>query len=320
MTTEDVNWLNAGLVVLAAAAAFVAPFHLFLFAYAVLGPLHYLTEISWLHDRDYFTRRARPRRTWLALVGVTTIVLLTGFVNAEVLKRPMSPVLEIGLVYVVFAGAALAVYARHVVNAIALVILLAIALIVLSDRPAYGIAAFLLVTFIHVFVFTAAFILWGAIKTRSRAAIVSLVVYVACAVALLVGDRIPYVGAGANFEELYAGFRMINALLLRAIGRPANAVYAASGIGVMRLVAFAYTYHYLNWFSKTSIIKWHEVSRARGAAIVALWLAGVGIYLYDFRLGFAVFYVLSMLHVLLEFPLNHQTFVGIAQSFRSAAS
>jgi hypothetical protein len=42
----------------------------------------------------------------------------------------------------------------------------------------------------------------------------------------------------------------------------------------MRLIAFAYQYHYLNWFSKTSIIKWHEVTRARAATILRVgWLA-----------------------------------------------
>ena len=82
----------------------------------------------------------------------------------------------------------------------------------------------------------------------------------------------------------------------------------------MRFVAFAYTYHYLNWFSKTSIIRWHQVSRARGIAIVAAWAVGVGVYLYSYRLGFAVFYVLSVVHVMLEFPLNHQTMVGLLRS------
>src|SRR5271170_3395156 len=67
-TNDDVNWLNVGLMVLACAAAIAAPFQVFLFAYAVLGPLHYLTEISWLHDRNYFTRRNQARQWWLALV------------------------------------------------------------------------------------------------------------------------------------------------------------------------------------------------------------------------------------------------------------
>jgi hypothetical protein len=90
----------------------------------------------------------------------------------------------------------------------------------------------------------------------------------------------------------------------------------ASELGIMR---FAYTYHYLNWFSKTSVIRWHEVSRVRGAGIVAGWAAGVGLYLYSYQLGFAVFYVLSVVHVMLEFPLNHQSFVNLLRVFAPAA-
>jgi len=84
----------------------------------------------------------------------------------------------------------------------------------------------------------------------------------------------------------------------------------------MRLIAFAYLYHYLNWFSKTSVIKWHEVTRFRAVTIFGLWLLGGAIYLYDYRIGLGVFYILSMLHVFLEFPLNHQTFVDIGKSLR----
>jgi hypothetical protein len=47
-TADTVNYVNAGLMVLSCLAAYVFPFELFLFSYAVLGPLHYLTEISWL--------------------------------------------------------------------------------------------------------------------------------------------------------------------------------------------------------------------------------------------------------------------------------
>jgi len=72
----------------------------------------------------------------------------------------------------------------------------------------------------------------------------------------------------------------------------------------------------LNWFSKTSIIRWHEVPRTRAVAIVALWLGGMALYAINYQHGFAAFYVLSVLHVLLEFPLNHQTFVGIARALR----
>src|SRR6266852_5888202 len=74
LSTEQVNYLNIGLMLVAALAAFVRPFELFLFAYAFLGPLHYLTEISWLHDRRYFTR---GRNDYLYLVAVAVIIAIT---------------------------------------------------------------------------------------------------------------------------------------------------------------------------------------------------------------------------------------------------
>jgi hypothetical protein len=119
---------------------------------------------------------------------------------------------------------------------------------------------------------------------------------------------------GEQVRVIYATFEQLNMLLLRAAGASAGSVYAPSGAGVMRFIAFAYTYHYMNWFSKTSVIRWHEVSRRRGAGIGSAWLAGVALYVYSYRLGFAVFYVLSVIHVMLEFPLNHQTFVALISS------
>lgn len=55
MALTQVNYMNIGLMILSCIIAFFLPFELFLFSYAVLGPLHYLTEISWLHKRNYFS-------------------------------------------------------------------------------------------------------------------------------------------------------------------------------------------------------------------------------------------------------------------------
>jgi hypothetical protein len=52
---EKIDAANIGLMLLSCAIAFIIPFELFLFSYAVLGPLHYLTEIGWLHKKGYFT-------------------------------------------------------------------------------------------------------------------------------------------------------------------------------------------------------------------------------------------------------------------------
>src|SRR3979490_2234377 len=45
---------HLGLMLSALALTYLVPFELLLLAYVVLGPAHYATEISWLHDRKYF--------------------------------------------------------------------------------------------------------------------------------------------------------------------------------------------------------------------------------------------------------------------------
>lgn len=83
------------------------------------------------------------------------------------------------------------------------------------------------------------------------------------------------------------------------------------GLQVGRFIAFAYTYHYFNWFSKASIIRWHEVPRLRLAVIATLWLASIALYAHDYQLGVRWLLFLSVLHVLLEFPLDHKTLLAI---------
>ena len=55
-------------------------FELFLGAYAVLGPLHYLTQISWLHTRRYFTT---GRRDFMLLLTLGAILAATRYVVTD---------------------------------------------------------------------------------------------------------------------------------------------------------------------------------------------------------------------------------------------
>jgi hypothetical protein len=87
--------------------------------------------------------------------------------------------------------------------------------------------------------------------------------------------------------------------------------YSEVGIMLMRFIAFAYLYHYLNWFSKTEIIRWHKVPKVRFLAVILTWLAACGFYAYDYSLGLSLLFFLSFSHVLLEFPLNIISIVGI---------
>ena len=329
LTVTQVNYLNIGLMLLSCILAFRFPFELFLFSYAFLGPLHYFTEISWLHERNYFTeasqgkRKKRPHRGWLILVAVTTGALIAGLVAAEVIGFFYSPKWEITLLYLVFITALLITEVRKRLSRI-LAVLMALGLLAaLATSHYYIVLAFFLVTVIHVLMFTGAFILHGALRSRSVSGILSLVVFLICAVSFFVYVPAGHV-AGDYVRGSYRSFNALNAELIKLLslgeGRSPSEIYESqSGVMIMRLIAFAYTYHYLNWFSKTSIIKWHEVSRGRIAIIAIAWLASLAIYAYDYDTGMAILYFISILHVMLEFPLNHRTFAGIGRELYAIA-
>ncbi|HEV7241050.1 MAG TPA: hypothetical protein VGQ36_17565 [Thermoanaerobaculia bacterium] len=312
-----VERVNSVLMVAACAAAFVAPFHVFLAAYAVLGPLHYLTQISWLHDRQYFAPRPAARRWWLVLVGVAIAVMLYGYVSNDLLKRPVAPTLEIAMVYLVFVTAALLLYVRHVVSAVALIGVAVAVLALFSSARAYALLAYFIITIVHVLLFTAAFVLHGALKRRSGSALMSLGVFAACIAAFFLIPAPSALGASPRIREVYGFFTPLNEQLIALFGLEGSVFDSAAGLAVMRLIAFAYTYHYLNWFSKTSIIRWHQVTRRRAVLIFAAWGGAVALYVFDYATGLSVLYTLSVLHVLLEFPLDHQTFAGIGTELRA---
>lgn len=250
-------------------------------------------------------------------MGLTIAVLTYGYVSNDLLGRPVPPKYEIALVYVVFVSSAVLFRLRTAAGVLAVAGAALLPIAYMSDAPVYFVAAYLLVTIVHVLVFTAAFVLYGALRTKSRSGLVSLAVFVACVASCFVLRLGPALGAPVSLRAIYAFFDPLNLQLAQLLGLGEGDVYESEGgLAVMRLIAFAYTYHYLNWFSKTSIIRWHDVPRLRAVAIVVLWIAAVGLYRLDYSAGLSVLYVLSLLHVLLELPLDHQTFAGIAAELR----
>ena len=79
---DTIKHLNIVLMVASVVVAAYLPFETFLLAYAVLGPLHYLTEISWLHDRGYFITRSSD---WIWLFGATGVMTLGYLVPSHAL-------------------------------------------------------------------------------------------------------------------------------------------------------------------------------------------------------------------------------------------
>jgi hypothetical protein len=89
--------------------------------------------------------------------------------------------------------------------------------------------------------------------------------------------------------------------------------------GLLRLSAFAYLFHYLNWFAKVDLLQWHKLPKGLWAMLAVMYAASLSAYAFSFAAGFLVANFLSLLHVLLEFPLDWQALRFVAGGGRVAA-
>ena len=322
--TDRINYLNIGLMLISCAVALYIPFELFLFAYAVLGPAHYLTEISWLHKRGYFTR---SKRDFVILGGLAALLFISAIWSGQNLAQ--LPSTNIAIITFLALGGALVLVLTDKTRPriLGLAIVTALAFATLNS---FGFLAVLVATFVptlvHVYLFTGFFIIYGALKERSRSGYLAFCVFLLCPVICLLIDPRRHTPSAYVAVSYFLNFGPLNMTML-GLSMPHTRAEATNvglqvfssdrGLIVMRFIAFAYTYHYLNWFSKTSIIRWHEVGRKRLAAIAAIWLAAIGAYVYDYSLGFKVLFCLSFMHIYLEFPLNHLSIIGTYRELRS---
>lgn len=301
MTVDQVNYLNIFLMLLSGTMAFYLPFEVFILAYAVLGPLHYLTQISWLHDRKYFsTGKYDP---WL-------LVLLAIPTTLSVLKNGYAEIDLVAFLGVVAFGTAisLAFVASSIWKLICILCSILLALLLRNLETSLVIFGMLLPTVIHVYVFTGIFILFGSLKGKSVSGYLSCLVYLACPAFFLL---FPHPAESYTISQyVQAAVSPFSGLIyyLGQMVRLENDWNGAVTIG--RFLAFAYTYHYLNWFSKTNVIGWGNITKQRMLAIITLYCLSLVIYALDYKLGFITLFFLSLLHVFLEFPLNHRSIVG----------
>lgn len=310
--------------------AFLLPFQCFLFVYAFLGPLHYLTEINWLHQKQYFTSAKSDYR--FIIIATLLVGILVFF------KLPLRAYVSV-ITFTVFA-AALGFVLFKTVKAKILFALgsLAVGITLLTFFPKYFRIAFstLMPTLIHVFVFTGLFILVGALKSNSKTGLTSLCVFLLSALAtLLAGTHYTIETITEQIHNNHSAFIRINKVMLGMFtafnpdtlttagthsGYPYSELpvyFSDAGIRVMRFIAFAYTYHYLNWFSKTSVIQWHNTKKINLIVILVLWVASVVLYIVDYKNGLKWLFLLSFGHVLLEFPLNHRSFIEIRHRLKA---
>jgi hypothetical protein len=398
-----INYLNISLMFLSAIGAFFLPFEVFLFAYAFLGPLHYLTEISWLHDRNYFSK---GKYDFIVLVVIGVLLSYAAFakdfgVNTDFYEAFVEANLfDKLLVLALFSAILFALVENLFVKIISILFLFVFISGWLSpERSADNNASTtvfaltsLLPTLIHVYVFTGLFMLYGALKSRSKTGLISVATFIIIPIILVFytpvdpktnflsdfGKKAYYADGDGFFYtnvSILDHFKLIDEPLLtnkqyldsvvnkksadnqfpvaeRAritdslknklaenfivpnqeseyynkpipvkFAIPINTkdyywntiFFSTFGIMLMRFIAFAYLYHYLNWFSKTEVIRWHKVPKIRFALVIGLWLTACGLYAYDYALGLSFLFFLSFSHVLLEFPLNIVSIVGIGK-------
>ncbi len=323
MSGERLNYLNIGLMLASAVAAFVLPFEVFLFSYAVLGPLHYLTEISWLHERRFF---AKHKADYLILGALAVTLLLVALLGGLLTQR-ISPSAAQGIgttvIAMAFVVATVMPFLKSGMHRVFALLAAGVAVWLVRHHAATELAfSVFLPTLVHVFLFTGAFVLFGALKSHSTSGIASFVVFLAIPLLFwLTADSSGVRPLSGYVVKTYTHFGTLNARILGLL-KPGgiqsvnDIFYSTYGVLVMRFIAYAYTYHYLNWFSKTSVIGWHEVSRRRLVSIGVLWVLSLALYLWNYKTGFIALYCLSFLHVFLEFPLNHLTFVGIVKELK----
>ena len=284
----------------ASCLALIIPFELVLLSYAILGPAHYLTEISWLESRQFFTLK---KYDYLLIIAVVLTSLL--------FKLPYA-----NLVFYTFGlSFILLIIKGSIKRLLAFFILVIAGYFLLSPNILRTIFGLYVPTLIHVYVFTGAFILFGALKDKIVSGYLAFIIFLVCPVLLSVlftsYHNMPSTWAIGN----YGYFGRINAITLRS---PSINIFTnQASIILSRLIAFAYTYHYINWFSKTRIINWHNVSIIRAVVIGLIWAASVALYFYNYRIGIKWLFILSLAHVILEFPLNHRSFLGIGRELKS---
>ncbi|MBV8977809.1 MAG: hypothetical protein JOZ13_10570 [Alphaproteobacteria bacterium] len=287
LTVGRADLVHLGLMLGALAVAYLLPFELLLIAYIVLGPAHYYTEISWLHDRKYFM----PHR---ASAIVLALAALGGMFIAD-------PYWSGVLVWSCLLGAGIAALGlTSQKTAMLATVATALTLMMALASAPFLLIGVLLPTFIHVSLFTLMFMTLAALRTRSAAQFALIGVYVLSVAAILIVPPTArsVVPAFARLGEYYFG------PVATALGN----VFAVPDLEfagrIAGLLSFVYTYHYLNWFIKADVIRWSKMPRPRLAAVAALSLASTAFCFYNYTLGITVLLLVSLMHVLLEFPLN----------------
>jgi hypothetical protein len=283
--------------------------------------LHYLTEISWLHDRKYFLPRARDRIVlW---IGLAVLLLSSNLPGRPGLFAPLAEH-RVALLFAVFCTVPLLLFLQRWSYRLIAAIGFAALWWLIHGHVLDLILGVYLFTLIHVFVFTGIFAWNGVRRQPDRAGVIFLMLFALCpalcfALPLDLSQNAT-LWAQRSYGQIFAVF---NQQTLSELGMPItlDSVFSQPwSICLTRFIALAYTYHYFNWFSKPTVIQWHRISARRWLLILGVWVWAVAVYAYNYAAGFVLLLTLSFVHVVLEFPLNHLSFKQLLSGWRPSAT
>lgn len=314
------NNLNGIAIILSALIAYLLPFELFLFAYAFIGPLHYLTELNWLNERRFFIQDSR-----VALILSLISFLLGAYVVANYFDiiNTSKYFNKSYTFFILFATSLCTAYIlKNKAKFVSLLLIVSgfVFLLVIFSPKFYWVALFI-PTLIHVFVFTFFFMLYGGLKSRSKTQIALSFALILVGASLLITPAKNEIQTQNYWLVKYmnSGFGKINLFILNIFNiNSINGDFISDkATRLQSFIAFAYTYHYANWFLKTKIISWDKALNIKKLIAISLcYIVLIGIYIYDYMLGLVIVYGLSLWHVLMELPLN---IISIKYCFTSMA-
>ncbi|TAF72455.1 MAG: hypothetical protein EAZ53_16050 [Bacteroidetes bacterium] len=305
LSIDKTNYLNVFLMLFSLVLAYFYPFELFLVSFVFFGPLHYLTEISWLEKKDFFIR---IRTNIFLLISIVLVICIYYFFPLPQLVPFINSILFCSL----FLAAAMAF--TNNIWYILLSFAAAFALVFGANWHEQDwfliVFTIFLPTIIHITIFTGLFILSGIRKNNNLSGWASIICFVFCTFFFFISpfNNSTYQVTGTA-QTLYFDFIVLNKKFadffhFGELNRIEDIFESQKGIIIMQFIAFSYTYHYLNWFTKTSVIKWHEISQLRMWSILVIHAAIMGLFFYYKELGISILTLLSMAHLVFEFPLN----------------
>ncbi len=321
-TIQRLDVLNFFLIIVSLILAYFLPFKTFLYGYVILGPLHYLTEINWLDEKKYYLKEEHGFKWWaigLTLVFILPYLLQLPFLSGmEHVAKEYQPWINGVTIGALGLAIGFVLTGKRNVGIIMLVVF-ALTVVFLRDNAFYNqwVGVFL-PTIIHVYLFTLLFMLYGTMKVKSKVGYLNVALMILVPFIL---QMIPLDSSQYEFQDSIKSvfienkFHVLNANLAGLVGSSDGTgffFYEVGDLKIQMFVAFAYIYHYLNWFTKTSVIGWHkQLNWKKISVIAAFWAASVFFYWYDFKTGFILVLFLSVLHVFVEFPLNVVSIKGI---------